>query len=240
MRIALYSGGTLYPLAGQSGVSERDHSSAAGFELTPESAVQVAEFLRAEYAKPIDRGNLLNVVSFSTTRMFDTPAEAQLWCLDYHATFPSSGTLYFDAISPGGIISRRAMANTVVDPPRRRCIGATALLDYTARGGEITAVTIYPNLVVTGSLTSNGTTPAVFPTQIYAGEYNGRNYYSNTGTLIGVTHNIFWSLDDTAWVLEQVSPYAAWISTSDVTTPDLATGWTPVSPATGTPTVSEA
>lgn len=143
MRIGLHSGGTTYPLAGQDGVSERTHSSAGDFVLTPESAVQVAAFVRAVYAKPIDRGNLLNVLTFTTTRQFATPAAAQLWCLDYHADFPSSGVLYLDAVAPGGTVQRRTMADTVVDPPRRRVIGATVLLDYTARGGEL-AVGIIP------------------------------------------------------------------------------------------------
>jgi hypothetical protein len=154
MRIGLYSGSTLYPLAGASGVSERTHSSAGDFALTPESAVQVAAFVRGTYAKPIDRGNLLNAVAFTTARQFATPAAAQLWCLDYHATFPTSGTLYFDAIAPGGGITRRTMADTVVDPPRRRVVGATVLLDYNVKGGVIAAGT--PPAAATGSITVTG------------------------------------------------------------------------------------
>jgi hypothetical protein len=127
----------LYPLAGQEGVSERTHSSAGGFELTPESAVQVAAFVRGSHAKPLDRGNVLNVLNFGTSRLFSTPAEAQLWCLDYKTAFPAAGTLFLDAVAADGTFTRRCMANAVADPPRRRCNGATVLLDYLVRGGAI-------------------------------------------------------------------------------------------------------
>lgn len=241
MRIGLYSGSTLYPLAGEGGVSERTHSSAADFALTPESAVQVAEFVRAAYAKPIDRGNLLNVVAFTTTRQFATPAEAQLWCLDYHADFPSSGVLYFDAIMPDGYIVRRIMADTVVDPPRRRVIGATALLDYTVRGGLIAPPSEYPDLVVTGTLTSNGSTPFTFPTMRHAGFFDGKPAYTDNGLASGNTRSIVWIAGISKWWAFKPSPDAViWQSSSDVATPDLATGWTPLGSATGTPVITEA
>lgn len=236
MRISLYSGSTIYPLAGASGVSERTHSSAAGFELTPESEVQIAAFVRGVYAKPIDRGNLLNVMSFTTSRLFATPAEAQLWCLDYHSGFPSSGVLYLDAISPGGYITRRTMANAVVDPPRRRCNGATALVDYTVRGGVIAPESSYADMDVTGSFTSNGSTPVTFPHLLFAGFYGGKPVYTNNGLVTGFTHSMSW--ESTVWLLGQVSPPCAWISASAVATPDLATGWIPLGSATGTPTIS--
>ena len=137
MRISLKVGATIYPLAGAAGVSERTHSSAADFQLTPQAEKQIAEFVRGEYAKPLDRGNLLNVLTFRTTRQFATVAAAQLWCLDYAADFPSAGTLLFDAIAPDGSVTRRQMRDTVIDPPRRSIIGATALLDYQVQGGVI-------------------------------------------------------------------------------------------------------
>jgi hypothetical protein len=137
MRITLKVGATLFPLAGAAGVSERTHSSAAEFTLTPESAVQIDEFVRGEYARVTDRGNLLNVVSFTTTRQFSSPAAAQIWCLDYDETFPRSGTVVFDAILPSGAILRRHMGGAVVSPPRRRCNGATALVDFLIKGGEV-------------------------------------------------------------------------------------------------------
>lgn len=235
MRISLYSGSTLYPLAGENGVSERTHSSAADFQLTPESEVQVVAFVRGEYAKPIDRGNLLNVLRFTTTRQFATPAEAQLWCLDYHSNVPSAGLLYFDAIA-GAYTIRRQMENAVVRPPRRRTIGSTVLLDYTVEGGAITAPADYPDIDVTGTLTSNGSTPVTFPTLLHAGFYGGKPVYTDNGLTTGMTHALSW--ETSIWLLAQGSPTAAWVSVSAVATPDLATGWTALGTATGTPTVA--
>jgi hypothetical protein len=227
MRISLYSGSTLYPLAGESGVSERVHSSAGDFQLTPESAVQVAAFVRGEYAKPIDRGNLLNVLSFSTSRLFDTVAEAQLWCLDYHSGFPSSGSLYFDAIAPNGSITRRVMADAVVNPPQRRVIGATALLDYTVQGGEITGANA-------GDLLIGGTiTPDITGILVRIADINSKPAWSSDGTTSGVLCRFL----GTQWFLTNVGGTAAWFSSStDAATPDIAPGWGPGTGATGVPT----
>jgi hypothetical protein len=237
MRISLYSGSTLYPLAGQSGVSERTHSSAGDFLLTPESEVQVAAFVRGAHAKPLDRGTVLNVLSFSTTRKFASPADAHLWSLDYKTAFPSTGVLYLDAVLASGHTVRRTMANAVVDPPRRRCMGATVMLDYTVRGGVIAPDATYPAMDIAGTLTSNGSTPVTFPDLQFAGFYGDKPVYTNNGLTSGLTHSVSW--ETAVWVLVQLSPVAAWTSASAVATPDLATGWTALGTATGTPVVTE-
>lgn len=138
MRISLKSGATLYPLAGEAAVSERVHSSASGFEIVGEPVIQEVRKVRADYAQPIDRGNLLQRVTFSTSRLFATPAEAELWCLDYDSATPRSGDLYLDSIAPDGAVTRRVLAGAVIQPPRRRTIGCTALMDYEAIGGALT------------------------------------------------------------------------------------------------------
>ena len=240
MRISLYSGSTLYPLAGQSGVSERTHSSAGDLVISPQAEVQVSAFVRGAYARPLDRGNVLNVISFSTTRKFASPAEAQQWALDYDADFPRSGTLYLDTVSPLGLIVRRVMANAVVDPPRRRLAGATVLLDYSVRGGAISVdIPAVDEISVTGTLTSNGTTSVTFPALLYAGIANTKPVFSDTGDFSGAKV-LFWDVSVTPhrWSLSQISPAANWFSSSDTATPDLASGWTAESPATGTPTVA--
>ena len=223
MRIGLYSGSTLYPLAGASGVSERTHSSAGDFSLTPESAVQVAAFVRAEYAKPIDRKNLLNVVSFTTTRQFASPAEAQLWCLDYHGATPSSGTLYFDAIAPGGSVSRRTMANAVIDPPRRRVVGATVLLDYTVRGGVIAVGSVTPTSVTVSGVTTPGGANGAYPQNATV---NGKPSYN-----VGIYY-LEWN--GTRWELTTDMGTDYFYSTQDVASPDLVTTWTPTGSGAGT------
>ena len=102
MRISLLVGETLHPLAGEAGVSERVHSSAARLRIEAGIGSQVLRRLRAANAEPVDRGNLLTRISFSTTRLFPSPAEAFLWALDYDATFPRAGTLVIDSIAAGG------------------------------------------------------------------------------------------------------------------------------------------
>lgn len=137
MRLALLSGTTYHPLAGEAGVSERVHSSAADLRIEPQAEKQMAAYVRGTYAKAIDRGNLLNVVGFSTTRQFDSPAAAQIWCLDYDGAFPRSGVLVMDSVSAGGTLTRRHLQDAVADPPSRRVEGATAQLSYSVSGGGI-------------------------------------------------------------------------------------------------------
>ena len=93
-----------------------------------------------------------------------------------------------------------------------------------------------PTMVVTGTLTSNGSTAAVPGTLSFFGILSGKPAYLN-----GAGWEIEWVPDyptagTNSWRLfDEASTTAAWYSTSNVATPDLATGWTAVSPATGTP-----
>lgn len=238
MRIGLYNGSTLYPLAGEDGVSERVHSSAADVVIQPSAALQVVEKVRAANALHLDRGNLAHSISFTTTRKFDSVDLAELWALDYDADFPRTGTLYLDTLTPGGFILRRQMADAVVSPPQRRLNGAMISLTYTVQGGAISGGTEYPDIEVTGTLTSNGTTPVTFPILQFAGFFDGKPVYSDNGLTTGHTHILYWYVS--AWLLIQISPSCGWNSSSAVATPDLASGWTPLGIATGTPVVAEA
>jgi len=218
MRISLYSGSTLYPLAGAAGVSERAHSGAAEFSLTPESASQIASFVRGEYAKPIDRGNLLNNVSFTTARQFASPAEAWLWCLDYETAFVRSGDLVLEAIAPDGSSAWRRMRNTLVDPPVRRCIGATALVDYRVQGGVIEPFT--PNAVISGV-----STEGINGTLIPAGVSVSRPQWSSNGTAANGATNTRLYYFGGSWVLERVGVYNAIKGGSTAATPFGLTDW---------------
>jgi hypothetical protein len=105
--------------------------------------------------------------------------------------------------------------------------GATAQL-----GREV------PTIVVTGTLSPNAT-----GTYTFREIFNGRPGYEK-GTFAAVGYSsITWDDDNARWeisIIESLSPLAIrfWRSTSDVATPDLATGWSPVSPSTGTPTLT--
>jgi hypothetical protein len=141
MRIALLVNTTLHWLAGNPAANQREHSWASDWSLTPQAEVQIARFVRANFGKPIDRGGLLNIVSFSTSRTFATPQAAELYALDLD-TAARAGILIMEAVGSGG--GYRQMANTVINPPARRLAGCTLFLDYTAQGGAITAWTPPP------------------------------------------------------------------------------------------------
>lgn len=135
MRISLQNGDTLYPLAGEDGVSERVHSQAADIRIDPRIAKQTAERVRANHAITWDRKNLQNTITFATVRTFASPDAAAAWALDVDGMIPRSGTLVMDS----GVASIRYMEAAVVDPPSRRVSGCSVLLSYTATGGAITA-----------------------------------------------------------------------------------------------------
>lgn len=141
MRISLLQATTSYPLAGEEGVGEREHSSAAGFELTGETRKQAMAYVRGSLAREKDRGNLLHTITFSTTRLFDSHAEASLFALAYDAAVPREGTLVIENIgADGGVESTLHLLDAVVSPPRRRLTGCTLFLDYTVTGGAINQV----------------------------------------------------------------------------------------------------
>lgn len=156
MRISLKVGATVYPLAGQAGVSERTHSSAGEFRIAADSQRELIQRVRAATAKMVDRGNLATTITFSTSRQFATPAEAFLYTLDHDGALPRAGTLVMETAKPSGAAYSRYLMDVVISPPARRVIGCTALLDYTATGGGII---VGPSAdVATGSITVTGTT----------------------------------------------------------------------------------
>lgn len=157
MRVALKVGSTIYPLAGQAGVDERTHSSASNFTISAQSVQDLIQRVRAASAQVVDRGNLSTTIRFSTTRVFATPAAAFLYSLDHDSLIPRQGVLVLDAVAPGGAVSSRWLMDMVINPPLRRVIGCTVLLDYTATGGAIVNEGLPETLTVTGSLTPDAT-----------------------------------------------------------------------------------
>ena len=88
----------------------------------------------------------------------------------------------------------------------------------------------YPlEIYVSGTL-SDGVSPVTFPVLEFAGMVNDRPRYSGSGATL--------SRPSSLWTLTRSgASTGVWTSSSDVYTPDLATGWTPQSPATGTPVI---
>jgi hypothetical protein len=152
MRVSLLVGSTLYPLAGEDGVSERVHSSAADFSVDPQAESQYISRVRASTGAVVDRGNLLTRISFTTTRKFPTVPHASMWLLDYDRTTPREGIVVLEDTSPLGAVLRRHLLGAVVSPPRRRHTGCTVFLDYSIQGSEIIFVEGEPGTIPSGIL----------------------------------------------------------------------------------------
>ena len=144
MRIALVHGSTTTWLAGEPGVSERDHTSASDFEIDANTEIDVKPGIRAEAVNVLDRGNLKTTLGFSTTVKFDTTDEAELWAIDYDGSAARAGTLTIYSHVSGEADAVRELANAVVKPPRRRVIGCSVLLTYSVTGGAFTVVEAEP------------------------------------------------------------------------------------------------
>lgn len=89
------------------------------------------------------------------------------------------------------------------------------------------------SMVVAGTLSPNAA-----GTYLYKDITNGRPAYDKGTPGVDGYAGIYW--EGAYWLLVVFTDFSPltireWQSTSDVATPDLATGWTAVSPATGTP-----
>jgi hypothetical protein len=115
MRITLLSAGTLYPLAGQAGVSERVHSSAGDLRISEGIETQTSARVRAASVTHFDRLNLAADISFSTTRTFATPEAAAAWAMDYSTAFPRTGTLIIDPVPAPGWAESLTISGTLTD-----------------------------------------------------------------------------------------------------------------------------
>jgi hypothetical protein len=101
------------------------------------------------------------------------------------------------------------------------------------------AITITPGtkgqIVVTGTLTSDGSTPVVFPALLYFGTHITEGAtWTDTGGITGAYSVIGKS---GSWTLRKTAG-AAWTSTDAVASPELVTTWTPAGAADGTPTLT--
>jgi hypothetical protein len=97
-------------------------------------------------------------------------------------------------------------------------------------------------ITVGGNPTVSGQ-PVTFETLIYAGEYNGRPKYTNTGNQIDYTQSLMWIPYSAGWVLIRYDSVNSinreWTAVQNVASPDLITNpFVGFSPAAGTPTVA--
>ena len=121
--------------------------------------------------------------------------------------------------------------------------------DGTALGVAVdgSAIQITPAVaaIVTGTLTSDGSTPYVFQAMPLTGTAQGRAIYSGQVE----TEQIYWDEVASKWWIFNDTTGTGFTSTADVASPDMVptgawhtttnpTAWKPISPATGTPVVT--
>ncbi len=116
-----------------------------------------------------------------------------------------------------------------------------SLLDL-SMGGELTS-NLFPengvpaSMLVSGSLTSNGSTVVTFPELKRAGTNNGRGFFTENGRLTGNGKFCSWDSTNERWVLSSFFQTATWYCYDDVDYPWDGTTWISSGAATGVPVV---
>ncbi len=138
MRIALRTpDGVFHWLAGNPGLSERDHSSAGALRIAGDIVTQEVKKIRAAAAVTLDRANLKTTLSFGTVRKFSDAATAELWSADYDLAQPRVGLVILESVMATGGVTRRYLPDAVVHSPGREVTGVSVALSYTISGGAI-------------------------------------------------------------------------------------------------------
>jgi hypothetical protein len=105
--------------------------------------------------------------------------------------------------------------------------GTAIIVTPSSGGGEMT---------VSGTLTSDGSTPATIGLYTEEGIFGTKPWYS-----LPDYGMISWIVGISSWQLESNNnPPGQWLSNENVATPDLCETWVPVGSATGTPSISVA
>jgi hypothetical protein len=161
MIIALIHTTGTYWLAGEVGVDQRVHSSAADLQFAGGAMMQSQQRVRAAVIALRDRGNLSASVSFTTSRQFSTIDDAEVFAATYDAGTPRAGTLRCYRESGAAVCQ---LDNAVVAPPTRQVIGVTVILNYSVSGGGWQALTPEGDLDPIVSMGGNAVTMAGFLT----------------------------------------------------------------------------
>jgi predicted secreted protein len=89
----------------------------------------------------------------------------------------------------------------------------------------------FPTIAISGTLTSDGSTPVVFPSMPRTG-FGSRPIWGDGGD-----HLVSWDLESSSmWGIKDGA--AVWVADQDVLLPTLVTSWSPVSTETGTPVLT--
>jgi len=181
-------------------------------------------------------------IVFTGRAVMTGAAEADVALSDFATSFtPDPATPSEITLNPSGTNNSIDIESTDLT-----LLTAAIVIDSTTDRTQLTAAKVGTQLrvtsgdkrvmIVTGSLTSNGSTAVTFPPLIYAGQENGKPAYTESA-LDTESSEIYVFWDAEKWTLKH-SGSTRWQSTQNVVSPDLVTTWTAVSPATGTPTVT--
>lgn len=143
--------------------------------------------------------------------------------LGTHALYAEDNPVAPTRVKPGygsHILTVFARANGVQGP------GKPAAVTFSQAAGGLPE-----SITVSGDLTTDGTTPAVFTELPRIGELNGKPVFDDQGADAALWINGEWNL-----VYDPLG--SLWISPDDVATPDLVTTWIPQNGATGIPVVT--
>ena len=102
-----------------------------GLQIDGRQAVQPVAAIRAAATRFYDRLNHATTISFSVAHLCADAATAAAWALTHAATVARSGTLTFTGVA--------TMANAVLEDVAVAHQGATVMVHYVIRGGQLVA-----------------------------------------------------------------------------------------------------
>lgn len=112
----------------------------SGFTVTPLRNIEVHQFVQAEYARPVDRGNVLTQITFNVSREHASVADAEKYCITINSIIPRSGQVVFELSDQETfLVGHKSTCEVGCLPP----IGVLTTTAYTIKTGMIdTAVQV--------------------------------------------------------------------------------------------------
>lgn len=107
-------------------------------ELNGVQIVQDAQFLRAQAAQPLARGNEVNQLRFTVTRQHVSVAEAAAYVLTTFSSLPGSGTATIVCGASGEIPLTCTFSAVLEATPKCSFLGTRSDMTFLLRGGLIT------------------------------------------------------------------------------------------------------
>lgn len=135
-----------YYLAGDPEANELEHTQAASVTFGSMRMSDEVTGVQWQTARQHDRANDAETISFTTTRLFATAAEAEAWAMAYLIAPPHdfTGDVFFRVGD-----EERVMIDAVIEPPEIDCsLGATLHLSYRIKG-PVLVPAVHPHAILT-------------------------------------------------------------------------------------------